>query len=199
MGYILEKGFDLPPLMLHARRDRRPAVLGAQWVTGHADPRWRARDLMAKVAGTTVPERLRPFVLESRQSRARPGVEPGARPCIDIGADPRPDPARGKQITPSTTSRRREGTSRQLVVQHRFWPILIAVGYHEACADFWQAWCELRQGFPQFPHRPRRRRRVPRRQHPERRDLLRARRRRSLVWGSAERYLMVRRDVPRWA
>ena len=52
MGYILEKGFDLPPLMLHARRDRRPAVLGAQWVTGHADPRWRARDLMAKIAGT---------------------------------------------------------------------------------------------------------------------------------------------------
>src|SRR3982751_5540205 len=70
-GYILEKGFDLPPLML-TPDEIEAAVLGAQWVIGHADPvlARAAQDLMAKIADT-VPERLRPFVLEPA-SRARP-------------------------------------------------------------------------------------------------------------------------------
>src|SRR5919206_960670 len=70
MGYILEKGFDLPPLML-TPDEIEAAVLGAQWVIGHADPvlARAAEDLMAKIADT-VPERLRPFVLEPA-SRAR--------------------------------------------------------------------------------------------------------------------------------
>ena len=37
MGYILEKGFDLPPLML-TPDEIEAAVLGAPWVVGHADP-----------------------------------------------------------------------------------------------------------------------------------------------------------------
>ena len=71
MGYILEKGFDLPPLML-TPEEIEAAVLGAQWVAGHADPALSraAEDLIAKIADT-VPERLRPFVLEPA-SRARP-------------------------------------------------------------------------------------------------------------------------------
>src|SRR3978361_553926 len=64
MGYILEKGFDLPPLML-TPDEIEAAVLGAQWVAGHADPvlARAAQDLIAKIADT-VPERLRPFLLE---------------------------------------------------------------------------------------------------------------------------------------
>ena len=60
MGYILEKGFDLPPLML-TPDEIEAAVLGAQWVAGHADSTLAraAEDLMAKIADT-VPERLRP-------------------------------------------------------------------------------------------------------------------------------------------
>src|SRR6202011_4972451 len=71
MGYILEKGFDLPPLML-TPDEIEAAVLGAQWVAGHADATLAraADDLIAKIA-ETVPERLRPFVLEPA-SRARP-------------------------------------------------------------------------------------------------------------------------------
>src|ERR1700720_394488 len=71
MGYILEKGFDLPPLML-TPDEIEAAVLGAQWVAGHADIALSraAFDLIAKIA-ETVPERLRPFVLEPA-SRARP-------------------------------------------------------------------------------------------------------------------------------
>src|SRR3979409_1241071 len=61
MGYILERGFDMPPLML-TTDEIEAAVLGAQWVAGHADPALAraADDLIAKIADT-VPERLRPF------------------------------------------------------------------------------------------------------------------------------------------
>src|ERR1700750_616704 len=71
MGYILESGFDMPPLML-TPDEIEAAVLGAQWVMGHADPALAtaAKDLIAKIADT-VPEKLRPFVLEPA-SRARP-------------------------------------------------------------------------------------------------------------------------------
>jgi len=37
IGYVLERGFDLPPLMLTAD-ELEAAVLGAQWVPGHVDP-----------------------------------------------------------------------------------------------------------------------------------------------------------------
>src|SRR3979490_1034235 len=53
MGYILEKGFDLPPLM---RRPDEIEAAGprAQWVAGHADAvlARAAADLMAKIAHT---------------------------------------------------------------------------------------------------------------------------------------------------
>src|SRR6202043_867474 len=71
MGYVLERGFDMPPLML-TPDEIEAAVLGAQWVAGHADAvlARAAQDLMAKIADT-VPDRLRPLVLEPA-SRARP-------------------------------------------------------------------------------------------------------------------------------
>ena len=74
MGYILEKGFDLPPLML-TPDEIEAAVLGAQWVAGHADTALSraAHDLIAKIADT-VPERLRPFVLEPASAPARAGA-----------------------------------------------------------------------------------------------------------------------------
>ena len=91
MGYILEKGFDLPPLML-TPDEIEAAVLGAQWVSGHADEALAraAQDLIAKIADT-VPEHLRPFVLEPA-SRARPVWRRRARPHrhgADAGADSR--------------------------------------------------------------------------------------------------------------
>ncbi len=56
MGYILEKGFDLPPLML-TPDEIEAAVLGAQWVAGHAD-------------AVLVPRRRRPH-RENRRNRPR--------------------------------------------------------------------------------------------------------------------------------
>src|SRR5262249_4818163 len=70
-GYVLEKGFDMPPLML-TPDEIEAAVLGAQWVAGRADPvlAKAALDLIAKIV-ETIPERLQPLALEPA-SRASP-------------------------------------------------------------------------------------------------------------------------------
>ena len=64
IGYVLDSGFDMPPLMLTSD-EVEAAVLGAQWVAGRGDPALAraAQDLIVKIAAT-VPERLRPVVLE---------------------------------------------------------------------------------------------------------------------------------------
>ena len=70
IGYVLDGGFDMPPLMLTSD-EIEAAVLGAQWVASRGDPALAraARDLIAKIAAT-VPERLRPVVLEPAVSTA---------------------------------------------------------------------------------------------------------------------------------
>ena len=170
MGYILEKGFDLPPLML-TPDEIEAAVLGAQWVIGHADPvlARAAEDLMAKIADT-VPENLRPFVLEPA-SRARPGWE--RQPDHIDMVRTRAQIHQGKKIALRYRDERGRDSARTI------WPI--AIGYHEAVRIL-AAWCELRSDFRSF--------RTDRvidadyldECYPERRAALRARWRRSLVW-----------------
>jgi predicted DNA-binding transcriptional regulator YafY len=72
VGYVLEAGLDLPPLML-TQDEIDAAVLGAQRVARHSDPilARAAEDLIAKI-GAVVPERLRPYVLEPVTAGARP-------------------------------------------------------------------------------------------------------------------------------
>jgi predicted DNA-binding transcriptional regulator YafY len=170
MGYILEKGFDLPPLML-TPEEIEAAVLGAQWVSGHADSSLAraAEDLIAKIADT-VPERLRPFVLEPA-SGARPGWnrEPDR---IDM-VKTRSHIHEGKKIALHYRDEQGRATERTI------WPI--AVGYYEA-VRLLAGWCELRKDFRSF-----RTDRVMNadyldEKYPERRDILRARWRQSLVW-----------------
>ena len=171
MGYILEKGFDLPPLML-TPEEIEAAVLGAQWVAGHADPALAraAEDLMAKIADT-VPERLRPFVLEPA-SRARPSWnrEPDRLDMVRT----RTQIHEGRKIM--LRYRDEQGRASERMI----WPI--SVGYLEA-VRLLAAWCELRSDFRSF-----RTDRVvdasyPDERYPERRDVLRAKWRQSLVWG----------------
>ncbi|MBR0949300.1 helix-turn-helix transcriptional regulator [Bradyrhizobium canariense] len=171
MGYILEKGFDLPPLML-TPDEIEAAVLGAQWVAGHADPALAraAEDLMAKIADT-VPERLRPFVLEPA-SRARPSWnrEPDRLDMVRT----RTQIHEGKKIM--LRYRDEQGRASERMI----WPI--SVGYLDA-VRLLAAWCELRGDFRSF-----RTDRVvdasyPDERYPERRDVLRAKWRQSLVWG----------------
>ena len=65
VGYVLEPGFDMPPLML-TLEEITAASLGAQWIAAHADPTLAraARDLAAKIRAV-VPSRLRASLDES--------------------------------------------------------------------------------------------------------------------------------------
>ncbi|UFZ01618.1 YafY family transcriptional regulator [Bradyrhizobium ontarionense] len=170
MGYILEKGFDLPPLML-TPDEIEAAVLGAQWVAVNADPvlARAAEDLMAKIADT-VPERLRPFVLEPASRAPRPWSREPDR--IDMSRT-RSQIHEGRKI--KLRYRDEQGRDSERVI----WPI--AIGYHDAVRIL-AAWCELRRDFRSF--------RTDRvvdadyldDKYPERRESLRAKWRRSLVW-----------------
>ncbi|OJU13656.1 MAG: transcriptional regulator [Caulobacterales bacterium 68-7] len=138
IGYILDGGFDLPPLMLTSD-ELEAAVLGAQWVAGRGDPALAraARDLIAKIAAT-VPERLRPVVLEPAvvsgpawtqqadvldMSRLRASIHAGRKVRLDY----------------------RDEQERQS--QRVIWPFLI--GYRETTRIL-VAWCETRDDFRSF-------------------------------------------------
>jgi predicted DNA-binding transcriptional regulator YafY len=120
-GYVLESGFDLPPLMLTSDQVEA-AVLGAQWVSGHADVALAraARDLIAKIAAT-LPDNLRPLVVDAG-ARTPPGwkVRPDG---LDV-AHARAWIRAGRKI--AIDYRDNEDRITQRVV----WPIVI--GYHEA-------------------------------------------------------------------
>jgi predicted DNA-binding transcriptional regulator YafY len=138
MGYVLESGFDLPPLML-TPDEIEAAVLGAQWVAGRGDPALAraAEDLIAKIA-VAVPDRLRPMVLEP--AGAVPPtwrVEPDR---IDMSAV-RLSIRSGCKIRLGYTDEQGRLSERTI------WPI--KVGYMQTVRVL-AAWCELRQDFRSF-------------------------------------------------
>jgi len=138
IGYVLEGGHDLPPLMLTAE-EVEAAVAGAQWVAGHADPALAkaAQDLMAKI-GAVVPERLRPFVLEPA-ARVMPAWDP-PRDQIDM-TRVRAWIHGGRKIAIRYADEQGRETARTV------WPC--AVGYLEL-ARLLIGWCELRSDFRHF-------------------------------------------------
>ncbi|MCP5080732.1 MAG: YafY family transcriptional regulator [Alphaproteobacteria bacterium] len=75
VGYVLDDGYDMPPLMLTAD-ELEAAALGAAWVAQEADPSLAraARDLVSKLS-SAIPKELRPIVLDASskaiQTRAR--------------------------------------------------------------------------------------------------------------------------------
>jgi predicted DNA-binding transcriptional regulator YafY len=139
IGYVLEGGFDMPPLMLTAD-EIEAAMLGAQWVMGRADPvlARAAGDLVAKI-GVVIPEHLRPLLMEPALATAssRPPPPPDT---IDIARVRTAIRAQGK-IALVYRDEKNEETRRII------WPI--AVSYWEAVRLI-VAWCELRNGFRHF-------------------------------------------------
>jgi predicted DNA-binding transcriptional regulator YafY len=138
VGYVLEGGFDLPPLML-TPDEIEAAVLGAQWVMGRGDPSLAraAQDLIAKIAAT-VPEHLRPYVLEPAT---------GTPPAFERTTDAL-DLARVRaQIRAGRKLRLRYRDERGRESERTVWPV--AVGYLEAVRHL-IAYCELRQDFRHF-------------------------------------------------
>lgn len=64
-GYVLDDGYDMPPLML-TPDELEAAALGAAWVASQGDPSLAraARDLVSKLS-EAIPAELRPIMLDS--------------------------------------------------------------------------------------------------------------------------------------
>ncbi len=138
IGYVLEPGFDMPPLMLSAI-EVEAAVLGAQWVASRGDPELAraALDLIAKIENV-VPERLRPYVDQPATSLAPPAENEAER--INVTALRHAIRA-GRKV--AVHYRGSDGQETRRLV----WPVL--VGYRDA-GRILAAWCELRTGFRFF-------------------------------------------------
>jgi predicted DNA-binding transcriptional regulator YafY len=174
IGYVLEGGFDLPPLMLTAD-EIEAAVLGAQWVAGRGDAALAraAQNLVAKI-GVAVPERLRPFLLEpaSMSVPVRGRAEDG----LDV-AKVRAWIHAGRKIRIRYQDEAGRRTERVV------WPV--GVGYLEAVRML-VGWCELRGDFRSFRTDRVCEAEFLEERHGQRRDILRARWRRTLARGGAE-------------
>ena len=138
VGYVLQPGLDLPPLML-TPEEIEAAVLGAQWVARHSDAELAraAQDLIAKI-GAVVPERLRPFVFEPVTD-----MPPARSLAADrlVMARVREQIHSGRKIR--LYYRDEQGRESERIV----WPV--TVGYMETVRHL-IAWCELRQDFRSF-------------------------------------------------
>jgi predicted DNA-binding transcriptional regulator YafY len=138
IGYVLDAGFDLPPLML-TPDEIEAAVLGAQWVARRADPALAkaAEDLIAKIAAS-VPERLRPHVLEP-VSRTPPAwnLVPDALDMPML----RTQIKNGRKIALHYRDEQGRESHRKV------WPITI--GYLDT-TRLLIAWCEWRRDFRHF-------------------------------------------------
>ncbi|WP_421932757.1 helix-turn-helix transcriptional regulator [Phenylobacterium sp.] len=138
IGYVLDQGYDLPPLML-TPDEIEAAVLGAQWVAGRGDPALAraAEDLIAKISAA-IPERLRPYIdAPSLGAATSWKIHPDA---IDM-AQVRAQIHAGRKI--SIHYKDEQGRDSQRVI----WPVTI--GYHDTVRML-MAWCEMRQDFRSF-------------------------------------------------
>ena len=137
-GYVLEDGYDMPPLMLTAD-ELEAAVLGAAWVATRGDPSLArgARDLVAKLTAV-IPEALRPILLDS-------GLKPISFARI------KPDAFDGGELRCAIRDRRKISILYQDAdgknSARTIWPIFIAYFDHVRVIV---SWCETRQDFRHF-------------------------------------------------
>lgn len=137
VGYVLEAGFHMPPLMLTAD-EIEAAVLGAQWVQtrGEPDMRRAAASLVAKI------EAIAPEDLHSFFAQPVTGVAPVDTPQeVLSSADIRAAIRRQKKI------RLKYRDDRGSMTERTVWPVLL--GYRDQ-GRILAAWCELRSGFRYF-------------------------------------------------
>ncbi len=139
VGYVLDGGFDMPPLML-TPEEMEAVVLGSHWVVENADPTLAgaAVDVLAKLSAI-VPKRLRSIIDDPVV-----GTPPNRHQRNDSAID---------------MARLREWCRREQKVVIRYadeggkksertvWPILI--GYVSATRVL-VGWCELRRDFRLF-------------------------------------------------
>jgi len=138
IGYVLEPGFDMPPLMLTAN-ELEAALLGAHWVSQRGDSTLAngARDLIAKIQ-SVVPEHLQSVILDS------PTIAPTLSPVI-------PDDMDMGQIREAIREQRKIHINytdkNDKHSQRTLWPFMVA--YFETVRLI-VAWCEERDAFRHF-------------------------------------------------
>lgn len=138
VGYLIDRDFDMPPLMLTAD-ELEAAVLGASWVAQRGDPSLvrAARDLVAKLTAAA-PERLRPVILDSGLKVFAGATKP--QDGFDVGLV-RTAIRDAHKLEIAYRDETGAGTHR------RIWPVALA--YSDAFRLL-AAWCELRGGFRHF-------------------------------------------------
>ena len=137
VGYVLEPGFHMPPLML-TPDEIEAVMLGALWVQTRGEPELvlAAKKLITKLEAVA-PEKYRTSYLEPVVS-----VAPGAQPEEVLGAAAiRLAIRRRKKIALAYSDNSGQKTRRVI------WPILL--GYRDTSRII-AAWCELRMGFRYF-------------------------------------------------
>lgn len=137
-GYVLDAGYDLPPLMLTAD-ELEAAMLGAAWVSGHGDPGLvrAARSLLGKL-GDVVPRELRPVLLDGSLRAAPPRGK--IADVLDLGPVRRAIRESRKVDIDYVDESGRE-------TRRTIWPILVA--YSERVRVV-VGHCELRGGLRHF-------------------------------------------------
>lgn len=138
IGYVLDDGYDMPPLMLTSD-ELEAAVLGAAWVAKRGDPALArgARDLIAKIA-QSIPRPLRPVLLDANLKPI--SMRPIAQESFDVA-----DVRRAVRDRFKIAIMYRDSDGR--TTSRTVWPIFIA--YMEEVRII-VAWCELRQDFRHF-------------------------------------------------
>ncbi|MEO0913511.1 MAG: YafY family protein [Pseudomonadota bacterium] len=137
VGYVLEAGFHMPPLML-TPSEIEAAVLGAQWVQTRGEPELAlaAAKLISKIEAVSPSSAQGSFVEPATSVAEVPGPEE------ILGASEIRSAIR--QRTKIRLAYRDEmGADTERVI----WPIVL--GYRDA-GRIVAAWCELRQGFRYF-------------------------------------------------
>ncbi|MEL7547453.1 MAG: YafY family protein [Pseudomonadota bacterium] len=137
VGYILEAGFHMPPLMLTSD-EIEAAILGAQWVRTRGEPELAqaAEKLLTKI------ETVSPAGFETSFVQPVVGVAPVAEPTEVLAAA---DIRRAIRQRFKIAVTYRDGT--EALTERVIWPILL--GYRDA-GRIIAAWCELREGFRYF-------------------------------------------------
>jgi predicted DNA-binding transcriptional regulator YafY len=138
VGYLLDAGYELPPLMLTAD-ELEAAMLGAAWVSqrGDASLARGARSLVEKL-GQVVPKALRPVLLDAslRPARQRAALADG----VDLG------PVR-QAIRDRRKLEIQYADAGHKVTTRVVWPLFIAFMDEVRVVV---AHCELRGGFRHF-------------------------------------------------
>jgi predicted DNA-binding transcriptional regulator YafY len=137
-GYVLDDGYDMPPLMLTAD-ELEAAALGAAWVAARGDASLArgARDLVAKLSAA-IPVELRPLILDAAlrpvtwREKLKDGFDAGVlRHAIRL------------HFKLAIGYKDAQGVASERVI----WPLFIA--YMEDVRII-VAWCETRQDFRHF-------------------------------------------------